>query len=273
VDTWDYLPHAHRPPLMAEQYEVRWTGNLGPSRTPGELSRYLDEIQQVLDTAERWAEVMATEAAARSLANELSDRGSEALAAANPRYLERLFGEQAEDEGYNYYYDVRRYLSWQKPGRPWPLTTSRHGLGIEGDPDSLLRAIGAPEVPSLLGTPVGVLAATYANPIELVLGLCAFTGWATISVLKLVRDWRPRRAVAEASAREADANARVSTSRALLHEYLVSEIIAGRMNVPPDALTTLVTASDLRAIESLADSEPTLELPSSIGDLLGARRD
>ncbi len=125
----------------------------------------------------------------------------------------------------------------------------------------MVQSLAAARATRTIGSRIEVISAEYRNPIEVVLGGSGFLLLGVIYALRFVRDWSNTRRVDAARATQAEQDARRASSHADFSEWLVSEARRGNLHVPPQELVNIVTNSDLRAIDRLAENEVQLQLP------------
>jgi hypothetical protein len=246
-----FMPHGYQPPVGGNIYSVRWRADLGAAAAVGDIADYIDAFQTVLDLGERWGIVMAEEAAVRSLMAELYAASQQGEPNLRPLYDD---------------------MPWQDEKRLFAtistMLTRRFGEHDElnFDAPDALREVASRAVPRLLGSPPATAEITYRNPVELIIVGGAFGLLGVVQLLRIIRDWKPRRRQGEAAASMAEDEARASKSRADVVEYLGNEIVAGRLHVPASQLGAMITRGDMAAIAKLAGPEPELELPANVAE-------
>lgn len=77
---------------------------------------------------------------------------------------------------------------------------------------------------------------------------------------------RSTRRIGDATAREAEAEARMTEARADPYEHLVNEARRGQTLVPVADLVQVVTPPDLKSLNRLVERPIALELPRGAGD-------
>ncbi len=251
MDSWAFMPEYYRPPVGGDLYAIRWQADLGPGAPVGDIADYIDAFQTILDLGERWGIVMAEEAAVRSLMAELY-----AASDSTEPNLRPLYDDMPWRDEKRLFATVSAMLS-RRFGEHDELNF---------DAPDALREVASRAVPRLIGPPPQTAQLTYQNPIEIILVGGAFGFFGIIQLLRIVRDWKPRRRQGEAAASIAEDEARAAKSRADVVEYLGQEIVAGRLHVPASQLGAMITRGDMAAIAKLAGPEPELELPSNVAE-------
>jgi hypothetical protein len=197
---------------------------------------------------ERWGERLARGAVYQSLLRRFIEKGPRAI----ERELRSLGYSRGDADELEEWFYTGVWRRW-RPGR-WPY----------GGPDELLYALADIRAPELLGQSARVSTLGYSNPLVVELGGSGFLIAGSIYALRMVRDWSSRRRIGAADARDAEARASGEEARAELLQWLVDEAKAGRMPVPAGDLLQLVTASDVEAVDRLAEEEISLRLPSGL---------
>jgi hypothetical protein len=216
------------------------------------LARHFEDLGVVVELGERWGFVIAQHDERRQLLYRAKRSG--------PSFLEA----EARELGYSPE-DIFDLYEWLDLGiyrgtRRW-LTSAY--------PTDIIQSLAAARATRSLGSQIEVLRAEYRNPIEIVLGGSGFLLLGAAYSLRLVRDWANTRRVGAAQATQAEHEARRAGCHADLSEWLVSEARNGRLYVPPHELVNLVTKTDFRAIDRLADNDIHLELPAGTDALQG----
>ena len=99
----------------------------------------------------------------------------------------------------------------------------------------------------------------YENP--LAIEIISAGGAATVALtalLRVVRDWGPRRHQEQARAAEAMDQA---WTRVQLRALLLRRIAQGELDLPPDAISDLISADNAQAIGRLSRLDPQIETP------------
>lgn len=71
MDTWKFLSDEYRPIVSGGELRITVRAELGPNASPERIANCVDALGKLLDLGERWAIVLAHEAAARSLVAEM----------------------------------------------------------------------------------------------------------------------------------------------------------------------------------------------------------
>jgi len=234
-----------------EEHQFRLTVDLGLGASPDRIASCMDAIRDLVDLGDRWAIVIAREAAARALLAEL-------MAASEPSLepLKDVLDPADEKLAWSAVKMIHRFGNVEQSEPLFPLPPILDKYADAALPDLLRPSIRAVEV-------------SYQNPIGLLLLGGGIVVTATVQVLQIARDWNARKRTGNAAATGAEAQARQEIARADIMEYLAAEITAGRLKVPPSELGKLLTPADLKGMSALGP-EVKLELPPGLSHLVGA---
>lgn len=210
--------------------------DLGPNAPIEEVARRIHDLSVLVEVGHGWGVELARTAADWDLSYELRTGGPDAV--------ERLL--EAEEMPFP--------ARWLPSGSPflepvWPRA------------DLEWLALRDLHAESLLGTPTSVQRLEYANPIELILLGSGLLLRGVIIAARLVRDWSAQRRINSATAREAEAQARMTEDRARLYSWMVDQATSGQSPIPVGDLVQITTPADIRALSRLAEDPVTLELP------------
>jgi len=104
------------------------------------------------------------------------------------------------------------------------------------------------------------------NPLEVTLAGSGMFIAGVILAARTIRDWSNTRRIGLATAREAEAEARMTEARADLYEHLVNEARRGQTPVPVGDLVQIVTPPEIKSLNRLAERPIALELPRGTED-------
>jgi hypothetical protein len=232
------------PPALGDRVRFTWRADLGPASRIERLANHLADLASVVELGERWGMILGQYDARRQLLYQARRTG--------PNFLEReaIGLGFSSDEIYELYEWLD--LGFHQGTRRW-LTSAY--------PIDILQNLAAARATRTIGERIDVAQVEYRNPIEIVLGGSGFLLLGVIYAVRFVRDWSSNRRLAAAQATMAEHDARRSGSHADFAEWLVSEARQGRLYAPPQELVNLITNSEVRAIDRLAENDIRLELP------------
>jgi hypothetical protein len=98
------------------------------------------------------------------------------------------------------------------------------------------------------------------------LGGSGFLVLGAAAALRFVRDYSATRRLGAVKADLAEASAVREDLRTDLFRWVVGEVQAGRMLVPPADLLRLLSDADVQALNTLARSDVALDLPGTVTD-------
>ena len=203
-----------------------FAADLGPQRSLGTVAEVVQDMATLVNLGERVALRIASEARRDRLRTE---KVADAYLSSEARSL----GVEETD--------VYRTLP------------RAHALDLLADLEALPEA----------AYPVWVVSVRYRNPLEIVIGGVVFVLIrGLVPFLRLVRDWSHTRRLGEARAQAAHSEARITSTRADLIEWLARETREGRNYVPLRTLVDMVSDSDLKALDRLADYAVHIDVPS-----------
>jgi hypothetical protein len=212
----------------------------------------MDAVRDVLDLGDRWAIILAHDAAARALVAELMSSDAPSLEPLRD-VLDPSDEKQVE-------FAVQQIHLFFK------------NFGEQGfiDLPSILGKYADAALPELLRPAIRAEEISYRNPIELILLGSGVAVLAAVQAFRLVRDWNSRKQIGQAAAKTAEAQARIDVARADIVEYFAGEVTAGRVQVKPSEFAKLATPTDLKALSALVGAETTLELPRGLAGMFGS---
>jgi hypothetical protein len=238
-------------PLREDEFQFTLRVDLGPNASLDRIAECTNAVRDLIDLGDRWAIVLAHEAAARALIAELN--------AGDYASLEPLAKVLAPAD------DKRTGLSVA-------AVRERHGYEHAEslvEIPAVLAMYADAALPDLLRPAVRAREVSYRNPLEWILFGGGFAVYATVQALRVARDWKSRKRIGDAAATAAEAQARAEVARADVLEHLAGEVTSGRLQVAPSELGKLMTPTDLKGMSALAGAETTLALPSGLSKVFG----
>jgi hypothetical protein len=244
---------------------VSLTLNFGPSAAPAALSDALSAVTVVCGASEVFAELEAQRVAEVTILRDVTQR---------PGTLrERIEPAELGDDEVSDLNDWIAELQWEAESayrwaREWggppppklPLRRLR-SLGTRFDltaqqmPPALQRLVSA-EALQLVGDDIAVESLDYSNPLIVVLLAAGFTFSALSVLLGAIRDYGPRRRIANSTADDIEDAAR---ARRRLRRQLLGAHARGDINVPAAELMAALGEAPVEAMAKLMTLDPRIE--------------